>query len=82
MTFEDGYFSIKDTIGDILANPTAKEIFLGAVSSIIGMKLDESTIGAMSSKTVEELQGMLGAMGNIQAQIALLNAELQKVKKD
>ena len=81
LTFGEGYFSIKDTVGDILANAQAKEVFLAAVSSMAGMKMEESTIGTMASMTVEDLKGMLGAMEGTQAKIAVLNAELQKVKK-
>ncbi len=81
LTFGEGYFSIKDTVGDILANAQAKEVFLAAVSSMVGMKMDEATIGAMAAKTVEDLKGMLGAREGTDVQIAVLNAELQKVKK-
>ncbi len=82
LTFKECCFSIKDKVGDILANAEAKEVLISAVSSIVKMKIEEATLGAMAEKTVEELQGMLGAMEGTSAQMAILNAELQKISKE
>ncbi len=84
MTFDAGYFSVKDTLGDILHHPKAKEILLSAVSSLAGMKVGGDMLAAMSTKTVEDMGDILRTMtdGGADDKIALLNAELQKVKKE
>ncbi len=82
LSFEEGCFSIRDTIGDILGNAQAKEIFLPAVSSLVGVKIDETALAAMSTRTVEDVMPVFGAMDATEEKIALLNAALQKVKKE
>lgn len=83
MSFESGCFSIKDTIGDILCHAEAKEVFIPAVSALVGMKIDEEMLAAMRTKTVEDMRGTFGAMigAGAEDKIALLNAQLQKVSK-
>lgn len=68
--------------GDILGSEQAKEVFLPAVSSLVGMKIDETTLAAMSTRTIEDLAPMLGIMDASEEKIAMLNAALQKVKKE
>ncbi|MCD8197071.1 MAG: DUF308 domain-containing protein [Lachnospiraceae bacterium] len=82
LCFADGFYSIRDTIGDILGSEQAKEVFLPAVSSLVGMKIDETTLAVMSTRTIEDLAPMLGTVGASEEKIAMLNAALQKVKKE
>ncbi|MCD8382878.1 MAG: hypothetical protein LUC30_08205 [Clostridiales bacterium] len=84
MTFDAEYFSIRDTLGDILHHTKARAVFLPAISSLLGMKVGEETLAAMHTKTVEDMSDVCRVMVGDDAddKMALLNAELQKVRKE
>lgn len=81
LTFNDGYFSIIDTIGEILENDTAAQIVLDAIAKATGMKAKKTMLGMMSGMKLEDMAGMLGGQNPDNSLFNRINAELQKVKK-
>lgn len=77
----DGYFSIIDTIGEILENDTAAQIVLDAIAKATGMKAKKTMLGMMSGMKLEDMAGMLGGQNPDNSLFNRINAELQKVKK-
>ena len=83
MTFQPGYYSIRDTVGEILENEEAGTMLISAIQSMANMKLGKGMMRMMEGKTVEELSGMLGSQeaGQGKGAMAYLNSQLQKIKK-
>ena len=83
MTFQPGYYSIRDTVGEILENEEAGTMLISAIQSMANMKLGKGMMRMMEGKTVEELSGMLGSQeaGQGKGAMAYLNGQLQKIKK-
>lgn len=83
MTFHEGYFSIKDTMNTILKNDKASSVLVNAVSSMTGMRLKKSMLKIMGSQTLENLSSKVPSKDgvDIDAAIAYINAELQKIAK-
>jgi hypothetical protein len=93
----EGYFSINDTIGDIMATVRGKMLFMKLAAdmmaqmpkskdgkaSAMGFELNSGMLEMLSSFTVLRLAGMVG-MANItitKEQLLDLNAQLNKIKK-
>lgn len=86
LEFREGYFSVKDTMGDILANEEAGTILAQAISAITGMKLKKSMLGMMKDMTLEGMSSLMGGMvsgDNEKAgdMLLILNDLLNKIKK-
>lgn len=64
MEYSDAHYSVCDTLQDIMENDAAYEILAGFLSSITGMKLNKSMLNMMREKTLLDMTGMLGSMGN------------------
>lgn len=86
MQFPEGYFSIRDKIGDILKNPQAAAMLTAAVSAMTGMKLKGSMLKMVGNKTLEDMMGMAKDMkigkGVPENAVKAFNAQLNKIKKD
>lgn len=81
LTFDPGFFSIRDEIKVLLANDQIREMLPQAVSSIAGMKMDAGMMGILGDQTMESvLYGLFG--GNPDSpQVAIINRELQQVRR-
>lgn len=81
LTFDPAYFSIKDTIKDLLANGQVRVMLPAAVSTLGGMKLDAGMLGILGEQALESvLLGLFG--GDLQSpQVAILNRELQRIPR-
>ncbi|MBP3305908.1 MAG: DUF4982 domain-containing protein, partial [Oscillospiraceae bacterium] len=96
ITMPEGYFSINDKIGDIMATVRGKLIFAGLVAKLMpktkdgekgkimgGFEMSEGMMSMLAGFTVLRLSGMLGTMNiNLTKEDLLnLNAQLNKIKK-
>ena len=81
-TFNDSFFSVRDTINDIFANSEAEKIVADAVSQFTTMRINTNMLGIMGTVPLERVASML-VQDEEKAQTVLkvLNAELQKIKK-
>ncbi len=97
ITMPEGYFSINDKVGDIMATVRGKMLFMKLAGelmsqmpksadgkpSAMGFEMNSSMFEMMSSFTILRLAGMVG-MANItitKEQLLDLNAQLNKIKK-
>ena len=85
LTFREGYFSVRDTVGDLLQNEVAAKVITDVLSSVSGMALKSSMLMMMADQTVEGmLSGDLaaGRLGEkVDSVLGMVNAELQKIPK-
>ena len=97
ITMPEGYFSINDKIGDIMATVRGKMLFMKLAAdlmasmpknkdgkaSAMGFELNGALLEMISSFTILRLSGMMG-MANVsitKEQLLELNAQLNKIKK-
>lgn len=85
MTFNEGYYSIKDTIRDILeSSDEAAAVILNAFSSMMSMKIKKSMLMIMADRTVEDMFSFPASSNetlDIEAIKAYVNEMLQKIEK-
>ena len=84
MTFHEEYYSIRDTMNEILKNEEAGTVLVNALSSLTGMKLKKSMLAIMGSQTLESMGGQMPNQDkgkNMEKIVKFVNAELQKIKK-
>lgn len=81
LTFLEGHFSIRDTIGDLLANEQAATIMVDAINQFGSMKVKKSMMGMMSGLTIEDMRGMLGDPDTTDKMFRFMNAGLQEIPK-
>lgn len=83
MQFPEGFFSIKDTVNDILDNEEASAFLVATFSAATGMKMKASMLRMMGEKTLEDLMGMAGQMGKELPEnlLLLVNMKLNSIKK-
>lgn len=81
LTFDPAYYSIRDTIKDLLANEQVREMLPRAASSMAGMKLDAGMMGILGDQQLEGV--LLGIFGGStdSPQVAIINRELQRIKR-
>ena len=83
LTFREGYYSVRDTIRQLLESQAAARVLTDVMSSVSGMSLKSSMLMMMADQTPEELlKGDLAAekLGkNTDAVIAAVNEELQRI---
>lgn len=80
MTFDPAHFSIKDNLGEILANDQAAETTIAAVSSMMGMEINRGILGMGASGTLEDMT-IIVTMSKVPHAMEYLNEALQKIKK-
>lgn len=84
LTFNEGYYSIKNTIREILDSNEAGDILAHALSSIMGMNIKKSMLMIMSEQTPETMleNDQIKQKIGIESEkaIRLVNSELQKIR--
>lgn len=87
LEFPEGYFSIKDTMNDILDNEEAANFLVATFAAATGMKMKASMLRMMGEKTLEDLMAMAAQMGQSQEKpmpenfLVMINMKLNKIKK-
>ena len=92
ITEVEGYFSLNDKIGEILATKEGAQLFTGLFSKLLpkegdevmgGFEMNEGMMQMLGGFTVLRLSGMIGTMGiNLTKDDLLnMNAALNKIKK-
>ena len=56
MTFNEGYYSVRDFVSEILTNEEAAEILVSAINTYGTMKTKRSMLGILSGVPVEDLR--------------------------
>ena len=86
MTFNEGYFSIKDKIKDIMANEKGKEVMDELISKMMeqmassGMELPKGAMKMMGSFSIERIAKLVG--DKIPSEVVVeINKTLQQIKK-
>lgn len=59
----EGYFSVKDKIGDIMKNEEAGNVLMQFMQATVKMKLKKSMLGMVKDMTLEGMAGMASSMG-------------------
>ncbi|MDY5129353.1 glycoside hydrolase family 2 TIM barrel-domain containing protein [Actinotignum urinale] len=84
--YNHNYYSVHDTVSEIIKNPDASGILTNAASSMSGMRLKASMLGIMGNKSIlemfDEMKAMFENIDDFDGKVSYLNMELQKVKKD
>ncbi len=84
LTFKEGYYSIKNTVREILDSDEAGDILAHALSSIMGMNIKKSMLMIMSEQTPEAMleNDRIKQNTGIDSEkaVRLVNSELQKIK--
>lgn len=84
LTFKEGYYSIKNTMREILESDDAGDMLVAALASLTGMKIKRSMLLIMADQTPEAMlyapdaAQRIGIDGVVAAK--LINSELQKIK--
>ncbi len=92
ITEPEGYFSLNDKLGDIMANPAGQQLFAGVMKSMMGASKGaaagfdipaDAMMQMMNGFTVLRLTSMLGTAGITvtKEQLLQLNAALNQIKK-
>lgn len=83
LTFDEHYYSIRDQINTLLENDDAAAIVVNAFSSMMKMNVKKSMMKIMGQQTLEDMTSTMPPKEEIDmnAAMAYINAELQKIKK-
>ena len=94
ITAPEGYFSINDKMGDLLAHPAGREMMMSTLKAALGggeamvdassMMENKELISFMAGFTVKRLMSMMGTMGAeplTKEQMLGFNAALNQIKK-
>lgn len=81
LEIREGFYSVKDTIGEIMEKEEAGNVLVQAVGKATGMKLKKSMLGMVKDMTLEEMGAMAGIGENPQLLIAI-NEVLNKIPKN
>lgn len=79
LEFIDGFFSINDTLNDIIQNEAAATVITRGIAAVTGMEIKASALAIMGSSRVVGLAGMLGA--DADKLMRILNNLLNKIPK-
>lgn len=83
MTFDERFYSIRDSIAELLKNDRAGKVLIDAFSSASGMKLKRSMLMMMADQTPETLFPQFSSSINVKPDeiLRIINAELQRIHK-
>ena len=82
LEFNPEYFSIKDTVEDVVRNDEAGNILISIVNQFGTMKIKKSILGIMGGMPVEEMDSFIsGQKADPKKVFALINKKLQEIKK-
>ncbi len=83
LTFNEGYFSIKDKIGDIMKTPEGDKFISDMIEKVteqMNMNVSKGMLNMAKGFTVEKIFGMAG--GNLPDSVKVwVNDQLQQIKK-
>ncbi|MBQ9748017.1 MAG: beta-galactosidase [Clostridia bacterium] len=84
LTFREGYYSIRHTLGDLLKSKAAADVITNAFATVSGMRLKPSMLMMLADETPETVLKNPEAaekLGMTEEQIlSLVHTELQKIK--
>ena len=82
LEFNPEYFSIKDTVEDVVRNDEAGNILISIVNQFGTMKIKKSILGIMGGMPVEEMDSFISDQkADPKKVFALINKKLQEIKK-
>ena len=82
LEFNPEYFSIKDTVEDVIRNDEAGDILVSIVNQFGSMKVKKSMLGIMGGMLVEEMSSFFSSdKADPEKVLALINKKLQEIKK-
>lgn len=82
LEFNPEYFSIKDTVEDVVRNDEAGDILVSIINQFGSMKVKKSMLGIMGGMFVEEMTSFFSPdKADSEKVFALLNRKLQEIKK-
>lgn len=83
LTFDEAYYSIRDTMNELLENEETGNILINALSSITGMRLKKSMLTIMGEQSLENIGSNIPAdkEEEMRGAVSYLNAALQEIKK-
>ena len=82
LEFNPEYFSIKDTVEDVVRNYEAGNILISIVNQFGTMKIKKSILGIMGGMPVEEMDSFISDQkADPKKVFALINKKLQEIKK-
>jgi len=82
LEFNPEFFSIKDTVEDVVRNDEAGDILVSIVNQFGTMKVKKSMLGIMGGMLVEEMSSFFSPdKADSEKVFALLNRKLQEIKK-
>lgn len=84
MTFHEGFYSVQDTMRDLLKNREASDIVVNAVSSLMNMKVKKSMLGIMGNKKLIDMPSMIPGekAEEMKKAISFVNEKLQEIPKN
>lgn len=77
---KEGYYSIKDTVGEIMENEEAGNMMAAIISHSTGMKLKKSMLGMVKDMTIEDMNKMSG--NGDEKLLIMMNEALNKIPKN
>ena len=82
LEFNPEYFSIKDTVEDVIRNDKAGDILVSIINQFGTMKVKKSMLGIMGGMFVEEMSSFFSPdKADPEKVLALINKNLQEIKK-
>lgn len=82
LEFNPEYFSIKDTVEDVVRNNEAGDILVSIINQFGTMKVKKSMLGIMGGMSVEEMSSFFSSeKADSEKVFALINKKLQEIKK-
>ena len=82
LEFNPEYFSIKDTVEDVVRNDKAGDILVSIINQFGTMKVKKSMLGIMGGMPVEEMSSFFSSeKADSEKVFALINKKLQEIKK-
>lgn len=81
MTFNEGYFSIRDKVKDVLTHDEAREKFFDTVYALTDFSLAPSTLAMLNESSISEIGSFIGIFDKDSDDFKWVNSSLQTVKK-
>ncbi len=81
MTFHPDFYSINDTVGELIENPQIRTLLESAISTTIGMNIKANMLGMVAQRPLKDVTMLVNKEKAPAGLIESLNAELQKIKK-
>ncbi|MCI8327567.1 MAG: beta-galactosidase [Lachnospiraceae bacterium] len=84
MTFRKGFYSVHDTMDDLLSDEAASDILINAMSSLMNMKIKKSMLQIMGRKKLIDMTSIAPShkKDEMKTAIAFINEKLQEIPKE